>query len=308
MLVDGHCDTIREAWKRNLSLTDNLLNFNITEAKMPMIQMMAIYISPEEAKEGYETAEKMIKKLKKEIDQYKNKIIQIDTKKKIDKIGKDKIGMILTIENGSAIEGNLENIDKLYHTGIRMMSIVWNESNELASGALEKEDKGLTQLGKQYIKHLNKKKIIVDVSHSSQKTFWDVAKISNRPIIASHSCVYQLCHHPRNLTDDQIKQIAKSNGIIGIAFCNQFLNENKKATVEDIVNHIKYITNLVGVDYVGIGSDFDGLDEEDILPDIKGIKDIYLIEIALRKSGFRQNEIEKILGENWIRILKENIE
>ena len=217
------------------------------------------------------------------------------------------MGLVLTTENGSVIRGKLENVDKLYEAGVRMMSIVWNNKNELASGAMEKEDEGLTELGIEFVKYLNQKNILVDVSHSSVKTFWDTAKISSKPIVASHSCVYNLCHHPRNLQDEQIKQIAKMNGIIGIAFCSSFLSENNIANISNVIEHIKYIKNLVGIDYVGIGSDFDGLEKEHILNDMKGIKDIDNLIDGLKAEGFCHGEIEKILGDNWIRVLKDNI-
>lgn len=305
MVVDGHCDTIKECYKRRISIEDRKLNFNISDVKRPMIQMMAIYISPEEADNGFEVATKVIDKFDEEKE--KHKIIQIYSGGDIEKINKNDIGILLTTENGSVIQGDLTNIDKLYNRGVRMMSIVWNESNDLASGALEQDDKGLTLLGKEFIKYLNKKNILIDVSHSSVKTFWDTVKITTKPIVASHSCVYNLCNHPRNLQDNQIKQIARMNGLIGIPFCSSFLKEKGRANVLDIVKHIKYIRDLVGIDYVGIGSDFDGLDEEDILYDVQGVKDIHYLVSALKVNGFTNEETNKVLGENWIRIMKENI-
>lgn len=307
MIVDGHCDTLKEAFKRKISIEDKRLNFNLVDTKTPMIQMMAIYISPEEANEGFNIATKVIEKLKWEKQRFKDKVIQVYSSRDIEQIDDNQLGILLTTENGSVIQGKLENIDRLYNEGVRMMSIVWNRENDLASGALEKEDKGLTDLGVEFIKYLNKKNIIVDVSHSSVQTFWDTVKISTKPIVASHSCVYNLCHHPRNLQDEQIKQIAKMDGIIGIAFCSSFLNEGKTANVSDIIKHIKYIKNLVGIDYVGIGSDFDGLGKEHILQDMRGIRDIDNLIEGLKEEGFCHKEIEKVLGENWIRVLKENI-
>ena len=307
MIVDGHCDTIKKAFEENISIDDTQLSFNLTDAKLPMIQMMAIYISPEEANEGFDIATKIIKKLDDEKDKLKNRIVQIYSSKDIEKVNNNQVGLILATENGSVIQENLENVDKLYEAGVRMMSIVWNNKNELASGAMEKEDEGLTELGIEFVKYLNQKNILVDVSHSSVKTFWDTSKISSKPIVASHSCVYNLCHHPRNLQDKQIKQIAKMNGIIGIAFCNSFLSENNIADISKVIEHIKYIKNLVGIDYVGIGSDFDGLEKEHILNDMKGIKDIDNLIDGLKAEGFCYREIEKVLGDNWIRVLKDNI-
>lgn len=307
MIIDGHCDTLKECYKRKCFIEDESLSFNIVDAPSPMLQMMAIYISPEEAEKGFEVTSKVLDEFDKQKERYDEKIVQIYSKGDIQKINNDKIGMLLTIENGSAIQGDLSNIDRFYDRGIRMMSIVWNESNELASGALEKNDNGLTTLGIQFVQHLNERDILVDVSHSSVKTFWDVVKITNRPVVASHSCVYELCRHPRNLRDDAIKQIAKMDGIVGIGFCSAFLNEKKKADVLDIVAHIKYIRNLVGIDYVGIGSDFDGLEKEHILPDIKGVRDIHHLEKTLKLEGFSRVEIEKVLGGNWQRVLEHNL-
>lgn len=306
MIIDGHCDTIKECYKRKCSIANKTLSFNIADAHTPMIEMLAVYISPEEAQNGFDITSKVLDKFYEEKAIFQDKIVQIYSAQDIENVKENNIGILLTIENGSAIQGNLSNIDKLYDRGIRMMSIVWNESNDLASGALEENDNGLTNLGVKFIQYLNKKNILIDVSHCSVKTFWDIVKISNRPIVASHSCAYNLCHHPRNLNDKQIKQIAKMDGIIGITFCKSFLTENNEANVNDVIRHIKYIKELVGIDYVGIGSDFDGLEEEDILSDIKGIKDIVYLQYALKKNKFTDIEINKILGENWKRVLKQN--
>ena len=187
------------------------------------------------------------------------------------------------------------------------MSITWNEDNLLGCGALTKQDNGLTEFGKQYVQKLNEKKMIVDVSHSSEKTFWDTMKINERPSIATHSCCYSLCQHPRNLKDEQIKQIARNNGIVGICYCTNFLSETGIAGTKEIAEHIAHIANLVGVDYVGLGSDFDGLDENEIPTDLKNIGQIDKLVQELKKVGFQEDEIEKIMGRNWIRTLEISI-
>ena len=215
---------------------------------------------------------------------------------------KTKTGIFLTIENGSAISGNLDNIDILYKKKIRMMGTVWNDDNELAWGAHTTNDKGLTNLGKQYIKKLEKKHILIDVSHMSKKSFYDTLENTKDPIIASHSCAYTVCNHKRNLSDNQIKQIAKRQGIIGICFCKPFLTTNSKATVKDIIKHINHIVELVGIDYVGFGSDFDGVEEENKLEDIRSVKDINKIIIELEKEGYSKENIEQITSKNFLRV------
>ena len=118
--------------------------------------------------------------------------------------------------------------------------------------------------------------------------------------------MYNLCEHPRNLKDNQIKQIAKMNGIIGVVYSSGFLNKTEKADIQDIINHIRYIKKLVGIDYVGLGSDFDGLEENHILKRLGGLNDINNLIYELKKE-FNNNEIEKIMGENWLRVIGENI-
>ena len=351
MIIDLHCDTIEKAFDNKLKLNSSELSFNTIHAKqnLPHIQCLATFVHSKYDKEnkGFKRANEIIDNFYKIYNQEEMFIIKTKEDLQSKELNK-KIGVILTIENGTAISGkyatgktisrklehdtkisnNLDNIQKLYKKGIRMMGIVWNDDNDLGCGALTANDTGLTELGKNYIKELVKQKIIIDVSHASKKTFWDTCEIiknkkisfnkseivdnktkkSNNtkhieyPIIASHSCVQKLCNHPRNLDDEQIKQIAKTGGVIGICFCNIFLTQNKTATVKDIVNHIDYIANLVGIDYISFGSDFDGLEKEHIMQDIKGVNDYALIIEELKQRGYTQEDIEKICYKNFIRV------
>lgn len=305
MFFDLHCDTIERAKDENLKLDSKLLSFNTKEVKAPHIQCLATFVHSkyDEGNNGFKRANEIIDNFY-EIYNTDN-IYIIKNKKDLEsKELKTKIGTILTIENGTAISGNINNIEKLYSKGIRMMGVVWNDDNDLACGALTKSDTGLTNLGKLYVRKLEERKIIIDVSHMSEKTFWDTSKNVGQPIVASHSCVKKICNHPRNLDDEQIKQIAKTNGVIGICFCKIFLTNEKRATVKDIVNHIDYIANLVGTDYIAFGSDFDGLEKEHILEDVKGVKDFNLIIDELKTRGYSLEDIEKIKYKNFLRVIK----
>lgn len=301
-IVDGHCDTIQLALDKNLDLSDKSLSFNLAGAldNTPIIQMMAAFVNPS-YKNSFKRACDIISYFEKQINKYPQNLIQIRKSEDIEKVKKEnKIGCLLTIENGSAIEDSIENINYFYKKGVKVMSVTWNEDNLLGCGAHTKNDNGLTEFGKRYIKELNKKKIIVDVSHSSEKTFWDVIDTSVEPIVATHSCCYTLCAHPRNLKDEQIKAIAKKGGIIGVCYCREFLSNNKIAGTREIVEHIAYIANLVGIDYVGLGSDFDGLEEKNIPNNLRNIGQINNLIKELEKVGFSKQEIYKIIGENWL--------
>lgn len=301
-IVDGHCDTIQLALDKNLDLSDKSLSFNLAGAldNTPIIQMMAAFVNPS-YKNSFKRACDIISYFEKQINKYPQNLIQIRKSEDIEKVKKEnKIGCLLTIENGSAIEDSIENINYFYKKGVKVMSVTWNEDNLLGCGAHTKNDNGLTEFGKRYIKELNKKKIIVDVSHSSEKTFWDVIDTSVEPIVATHSCCYTLCAHPRNLKDEQIKAIAQKGGIIGVCYCKEFLSNNKTAGTKEIVEHIAYIANLVGIDYVGLGSDFDGLEEKNIPNNLRNIGQINNLIEELEKVGFSKQEIYKIMGENWL--------
>lgn len=305
MIIDMHCDTIQKMKDENLNFLDDNLSVNLKKMQksLPYIQCLGTFVHPKYniKNGGIQRALEIINNFYKTYDE--NKLFLIKSKndfysKELEK----KPGAILTIENGSAISSDLKNIEVLYQKGIRIMSVVWNQDNELASGALTTNDKGLTHLGKQYVKKLQNMNIVVDVSHMSEKSFYDTIKISNKPIIATHSCCYNLCNHQRNLKDDQIKCIADAKGVIGVCFYRDFLTKNSKANVKDIVNHIEHIVNLVGIDYVGFGSDFDGIDKNAEPIGINGPDDVYKIIKELKNRGYTDKDIDKISSQNFIRV------
>lgn len=309
--IDGHCDTLTCAYDEKNNINDEKYCFNMKSAnyisknkEIPVIQFMATFVNPKFS-DGFTRAVNIIDWYKKN----KGNEFIIKSKEDLERIKKErKVGVLLTIENGKAIEDKLDNIDILYQKGVRIMSVNWNEDNLLGTGALTNKKTGLTEFGKEYIKKLEEKNIIIDISHSSERTFWDVIHNTTKPVIATHSCCYDICNHPRNLKDNQIKEIAKRKGIIGICFCSTFLKENGKADVTDIVKHIKYIIKLVGDDYIGLGTDFDGVDEEDRLLDIKNLKQVRILEENLKRENFNRKIIDKIMGENWYNFINENID
>lgn len=214
-----------------------------------------------------------------------------------------KIAVVLTIENGSAIMGKMENLRMFYERGVRGMSLTWNKNNEIATSAWEarhKKGEGLSMFGKEAVREMERLGMMIDISHASTQTVKDVLATVKVPIYASHSCAYALCPHWRNLRDWQIKAIAERGGVIGVNFYNVHLRKDKKnATVKNVADHIDYIVKIGGINVVAIGSDYDG--------DIgtpKGIEDISKLEsltLELLKRGYSEEDIKKILGENFLR-------
>ena len=312
IVIDGHCDSLEVAFDNNISIYNNDLSFNVKDAlkNLPYIQFLASFIHTkyDTRNVAFKRVNDLLDKFYLEYEKNKDDMYLITSKDDLNKEKlNNKLGIILTIENGVALSNDLSNLEKLYNRGIRVMSLTWNDDNFLGCGAKTKNDTGITKEGIKCIEKMEKLGIILDVSHASRKTFFDAIKISTKSIIATHSCVYNLCENDRNLTDEQIKLIAKSKGVIGVCLYNKFLSNKNVATIDDVINHIEYISNLVGTEYVGIGSDFDGIDKTDIAQGITGVIDIRNIEEKLKLRGFSKEEVWNIMGGNYIRVLNENL-
>lgn len=283
-----------------------------------------------------------------------DKIVEVANSKELYKaVRQHKLAAMFGIEGGHQIENDLSKLDSLYKRGARYMTLTWNNSTSWASSAYDETftkdlpNKGLTDFGKQVVHRMNELGMMVDISHVGEATFWDVINTTTKPIIASHSSVYNLCHHQRNLKDDQIKAIAKNGGVIQINFNSGFLDstEERKEEIfvqkykaesdslikagknEDevgdyifwnhkkeaeflrppfslLMQHIEYVIKLVGVDYVGIGSDYDGV--ESVPQEMDDVTKYPLITKALVEKGYSKKDITKILGGNLLRVLKAN--
>jgi membrane dipeptidase len=183
-----------------------------------------------------------------------------------------------------------------------MFSLVYHRS-ELADGASQNRTRGgLTTLGVEAAEEAQRLGIVMDVSHLSDAGFWDLIEIVKKPLIASHSSCRALCDHPRNLADDQVRAMADRGGVIGVNFAPNFIHP-VKATVERVVDHIDHIVSLVGIDHVGLGSDFDGISTTP-----EGLEDVTRmpnVTKVLVDRGYSSSEVKKILGENHLRVFKQ---
>ena len=217
-----------------------------------------------------------------------------------------KMSALLTFEDGRAIGGSMDNLKKYYGRGIRLISLTWNTEN--CFGYPNSKDpavmaKGLTAFGKEALSCMNELGMLIDVSHLSDGGFYDVAAISAKPFIASHSNCRSLCPHPRNLTDDMIRILAEKGGVAGINFGPEFLNgdiECKSSTAALICKHIAHMVNVGGIECVALGSDFDGIHGEF---EVSGVDKMHLIFDRLRKDGMGEDAIEKIAWKNAMRII-----
>ena len=214
-----------------------------------------------------------------------------------------KKAIFLGIENGYAIGKEIANLTKFKEIGVSYITLCHNKNNDICDSAVDKAEwNGLSPFGKEVVSEMNRLGIMIDVSHASEKTFYDVLQQSKTPVIASHSSVRTLTDHRRNLTDEQIKALAAKGGVIQICLYKAFVNhESEKASLSDVVRHIRYVVDLVGVDYVGIGSDFDGGGE---VIGCRSANELIQITMRLLEAGFDYHSIEKIWGGNLIRVMR----
>lgn len=218
----------------------------------------------------------------------------------------NKFAVVLGIEGLAGIEDNIDYIYLLHQLGIRHIGLTWNETNYFATGQSGYINRGLTPLGIEALKIMEKLNILVDLSHSNDKTFWDVAKYTKKPFLVSHSNSRTLCPSMRNLTDDQIKFIGEIGGLIGLNSYHNFVSHDEKnKNLSTLVNHLEYIAEKIGIDKVGFGFDFpDYFAKEDeniqLIDNLKDITHSHNIIKELKKRGFSQNDIDLVTHKNFI--------
>lgn len=294
---DLHCDTLKRILIENKNLFSNDCHISIERAKKysNYVQCFAIFISDElDEIESFEFFKNAKKKLDEQILLYKN---DIELCKSFNSVGNNKkISAIFTVENGSLIGKDVNKIKYLHDHGVRAMTLTWNGSNEIGDGSGVKNAKGLTKFGKNALKEMEKFGIIVDISHASEKLFYDVAECSTKPFIASHSNSKTVCNHVRNLSDEQFKIIKNAGGIIGINLCKYFLSEKETVDFDDILKHIDHFLSLNGEDIVCFGCDFDGAD--DMPKGISGIESVENFFEYCLKHNYNETLLDKIFFGN----------
>ncbi len=308
-LIDLHCDTIdllMNKPKSNLYNNDFSIDIQKLQKANSIAQIFALYFDLNNyKKDPFNRFENMANKFFDEINSNKNKIalarnyeeILLNTKQ-------NKISAILSIEEGGALNGNIENLYKVYEKGVRLITLTWNYENEIGYSHNQKgyEIRKLKPFGLEVVQYMNELGMLIDVSHLNDGGFYNIAEISKKPFIASHSNARSIKDVSRNLTDDMIKILANSGGVMGLNFCNFFLGNNDIPTVQDIVTHIKHIVNIGGIDVASIGSDFDGIPNK---VEIENIGQIYKLQDVLYKNGFKEDDIEKIMYKNALRVIKD---
>ena len=228
-----------------------------------------------------------------------------------DAVASGKVAAIFHIEGAEAIDPDLKSLDVLHQAGLRSIGLVWSRDNAFGHGvpfrfpSSPDTGPGLTEAGKALVRRCNELKIMVDVSHLNEKGFWDVARHSNAPIVATHSNAHALSSSSRNLTDDQLMIIGKTGGMVGLNFANGFLRADGRWQSENgldtMLRHLDHLMKMAGEDHVGLGSDFDGARIPSQIGDVTGLP--RLVE-AMSAHGYGEELAKKLCSGNWMKVLE----
>lgn len=367
IVVDTHNDVLSSATMHGLSIENDLTgkaHSDIARFKKGGVDVQVFSIFSDETF-GKDTAFKFanieIDSLYAIVKRNPAKMMMVTSPADLQKaVRLKKLGCMIGVEGGHMIEDRLDYLDSLYKRGARYLTLTWNNSTSWASSAKDEtsynnpdaeissgeiKQKGLTDFGKQVVKRMNEMGMMVDLSHVGEQTFYDVMKVTTKPVLLSHSSVYAICPVFRNLKDEQIKAVAKNGGVIQINFYPGFLDSNYQKNRKEIferhraerdsleqlnwqpyaiaewlgkkyagemetirpplsllIDHIDYIVKLVGVNYVGLGADMDGI--ESLPQELSGVQDYPKVTKALVDRGYNEKDILKILGGNFIRVFK----
>ena len=309
-LIDMHCDTMLEAWRKDKPLKDIDLSINLDllKANDCLAQFFAIFMSPIEQKNmtAWELFEKVHSYYEEQLKNYENIVAPVLCNGDIEQNSKSgKISSMLTIEDGVLLEGEIERLHKVYDMGVRLITLTWNFENSIGypcSDDLKKNAMGLKDFGIDVVREMNNLGMLIDVSHGSEKLFFDVCKYSDKPFVASHSCAKSLCNHRRNLTDLQLKELGNKGGVVGVNFEKSFLRDDgEPATFDVIIKHLLYMKSKAGIDALGFGSDFDGIEDNGELINYSGFEKL----LERMQNHFTDDEIDKISHENALRVIND---
>jgi len=362
IFVDTHNDFLMQTMEKNFVFDNHLKGKTHSDLDRMKeggvdVQFFSVWSDGDQLN-PYAFANRQIDSLDAVIKRNPNRIVKVaNSKELLITVKQKKLASLMGLEGGHQFENDLVKMEALYNRGVRYITLTWNNSTLWATSASDETNpdgvknsegkNGLTDFGKEVVQKMNSLGMIVDISHVGEQTFYDVIATTTKPIIASHSSVYTICPHKRNLKDDQIKAVAKNGGVIQINFNSGFIDPSvepretaflekhqteidslvktgmlsyhaeesmyRKYTDESyelraafdwVIQHIEYVINLVGIDYVGIGSDFDGIYQPP--KQLDDVTDYSKITKVLVEKGYSEKDIDKILGGNLLRVLKAN--
>ncbi len=319
-LFDAHCDTICEVRRHKLSLRERRLHIDPQRgaAYTPYAQVFAIFDRPWPntvdwskidffndwpAEELTALCGELLNKLLSEFEKNDDILtLCLSTAQAKAAAEKGKVAAFIAVEGAELLGCSRQGLAAAYKKGVRLVNLCWNYDNALCGAANGAKKGGLSEKGVEFVGIMQEMGIAVDLSHASERTFWDTAEIAKRPIMAGHSNSKKVCNNPRNLTDEQFSAIVQLKGVAGLNMCPEFLNESKSACIEDVISHAEHFLELGGETALCLGGDLDGVDR---LPKgMTGIESYGEIYEAMLRRNYKESLIQDIFYYNLFNALE----
>lgn len=329
-IIDMHCDTISALFDKkqeSAGLRHNDCHVDLQRMKGSgyLLQNFALFVQLHRDGEAWERVCSLYAYYQEQMKKNSDLIAPVLAFSDIaENEAAGKMSAMLTVEEGAVCKGELEKLHDLYRMGVRMLTLTWNFENELGQPNFDRSLReksialylhtpnltgGLTEKGREFVTEMEELGMIPDVSHLSDAGFYDVLSVTKKPFVASHSNARSVCACVRNMTDDMIRRLSKRGGCMGLNFCADFLEEKpagtpNAGTVESVVRHAKHIADVGGVEVLGLGSDFDGIDTHAELP---GAQSMAVLWEALKRGGFTERQLDGIFYQNVLRVYKDTL-
>ncbi|MEE0434314.1 MAG: membrane dipeptidase [Peptococcaceae bacterium] len=319
MIFDGHCDIFTDVLRRRLAGEENVLQ----RRHLPLLRAggisggcFVLWVDPPYTDAPAERLTQLMQAVEAEMAVCTEAVLVHHSAEMRQAQAEGRFPILLGVEGLAAIGEDISDIERLYAFGVRHAMLTWNEENALATGAKGNPARGLTDAGRRAVRCMEKLQMLVDVSHLNEASFWDVLRVAQAPVIASHSNAYALAAVPRNLTDEQLRAIAKTGGLVGLnANKNLVSPDPAKQHLRHFAAHAAHIAETIGVEHLAFGFDFNEYLTVDATksyndggnPNVPGLEDAshtpaYLV--VLREVGFSQKELQQMAEENWLRLIE----
>lgn len=301
-VIDLHCDVLLKLYESQGKLKfQNAPELDTNYERLvkggAYVQAFAIFIEPNmKSDEKFQAALDQIHYFYTDVLGSNSNMKHLKEWRDIDCLNEGEIGAVLTLEGVDAIGNDLQKLSILYQLGVRSIGLTWNNANLAADGVGEKRGAGLTSFGREIVQFNNQHKILTDVSHLSEKAFWDVMEEAKYPI-ASHSNAKAICNHPRNLSDEQAKAMFAKNSMIHVVYCPPFVKGQGEVTIADLIKHIDHFCSLGGIKQIGLGSDFDGIDTKIINLEDASMQPNLINELL---KYYREEEVKGFAYQNFL--------
>ena len=305
-IIDLHCDALLRLYQTQgeIKFKDaKELETNKERLKKGKVkvQAFALFVFPEvKAEQKFQVALDQIHYFYTDVLGNNPEMKLIKDWSDIENLQDDEIGALLTLEGVDAIGNDLQKLSILYQLGVRSVGLTWNNANLAADGAQEKRGAGLTSFGEEIVVYNNEHKILTDVSHLSEKAFWDVINVAKYPI-ASHSNSKAIMDHVRNLSDEQAKAMFEKDAMVHMVYCPQFVKDKEEVTIDDLIEHIEHFCSLGGEKNIGLGSDFDGITKKIMNLEDASMQQNLLNELL--KQNYSEEIVKGFAYENFMRHL-----